>query len=164
MTPEISYILILFIVALILFATEILEVDVIALLVLLALTVPTAFGWMTILKPTEALGDFGDETVILLICDFMLTAGLVRTGVTAEIGRRLYIIGSKKPKLLVPILLCFAAACSAWLPNTVTTAVFLPIALGICQRMNISPSKILVPLAFAVILGGTCTLIGTSTN
>jgi di/tricarboxylate transporter len=165
-TPEISYILILFVIALILFATEVLEVDVIAVLMLLALTVPipTLSGKLQILKPSDALANFGDETVILLICDFMLTAGLVRTGVTAEIGRRLYTIGAKKPKLLVPILLCFAAAVSAWLPNTVTTAVFLPIALGICQKMNISPSKVLMPLAFAVILGGTCTLIGTSTN
>jgi di/tricarboxylate transporter len=166
MTPEIAYILILFMIALILFATEVLEVDVIALLMLLALTVPipTMNGMMQMLKPGEALANFGDDTVILLICDFMLTAGLVRTGVTAEIGRRLYAIGAKQPKRIVPILLCFAAAVSAWLPNTVTTAVFLPIALGVCQRMNISPSKVLMPLAFAVILGGTCTLIGTSTN
>lgn len=166
MTPEIAYILILFTLALFLFATEILDVDVIALLVLLALIVPVPLpgGSMTMLKPNEALGDFGDETVILLICDFMLTAGLVRTGVTAEIGRRIYAIGAKRPALLVPILLCFATFVSAWLPNTVTTAVFLPIALGLAQRMGFSPSKILMPLAFAVILGGTCTLIGTSTN
>src|SRR5205085_7019879 len=78
--------------------------------------------------------------------------------------RQIYAVGSKRPEMLVPILMVIAAFVSAWLPNTVTTAVFLPIALGLTQRMNISPSRVLMPLAFAVILGGTCTLIGTSTN
>jgi di/tricarboxylate transporter len=164
MTVEIAYILVLFVVALVLFATEVLEVDVVGLLVLLALTVPTALGMMPILKPAEALAAFGDETVLLLICDFMLTAALVRTGVTENIGRRIYAIGARRPALLLPLLMCIAAAVSAFLPNTVTTAVFLPIALGLGQRMGVSPSKILMPLVFAIILGGTCTLIGTSTN
>jgi di/tricarboxylate transporter len=163
MTPEIAYVLGLFTVALILFATEVLAVDVVALLVLLALTVPKAFG-LEILTPTEALGSFGDETVLLLIGDFMLTIGLVRTGVTAEIGQRLFNLGSKRPWTVVPLLLGVAAAVSFWISNTVTTAVFLPIAVGIAQRMGLSPSRILMPLAYAVILGGTVTLIGTSTN
>ena len=72
MTPEIAYVLILFAVALMCFATEILAVDVVGLLVLLALVVPKVFG-LQILTPSEALGAFGDETVMLLIADFMLT-------------------------------------------------------------------------------------------
>jgi di/tricarboxylate transporter len=117
MTPEIAYVLSLFTVALILFATEVLAVDIVALLVLLALTVPKAFG-MEILTPTEALGSFGDETVLLLIGDFMLTIGLVRTGVTAEIGQRLFTLGAKRPWTVVPLLLGVAAAVSFWISNT----------------------------------------------
>jgi di/tricarboxylate transporter len=163
MTAEIAFVLGLFVIALTLFSLEVLPVDVIALLVLIALTVPTIFG-MQILTVREAFGAFGDETVLLLICDFILTIGLVRTGVTAEIGRRIYAMSANRPGMLLPILMSIAAFVSAWLPNTVTTAVFLPIALGLTQKMGISPSKVLMPLAFAVILGGTCTLIGTSTN
>jgi di/tricarboxylate transporter len=167
MTPEITYVLVLFVIALVMFATEVLAVDVIALLVLLALTVPTGLPeplTMKILAPKQALGAFGDETVLLLIGDFMLTIGLVRTGVTAKIGERIYALGSKRPWTVVPLLLIVAASVSFWISNTVTTAVFLPIAVGISQRMGISPSRVLMPLAFAVILGGTVTLIGTSTN
>lgn len=164
MTVEIAYILLLFVLSLVLFASEVLEVDVIALMVLLALTVPTALGVLPVLTPKEAIAAFGDETVVLLICDFMLTAALVRTGVTERIGRRIYEVGARRPSMLLPLLMAIAAAVSAFLPNTVTTAVFLPIALGLGQRMNLSPSKILMPLVFAIILGGTCTLIGTSTN
>lgn len=163
MTAAIAYILGLFIVALALFAFEILAVDIVALLVLLALTVPTAFG-LEILKPTQALGSFGDETVLLLICDFMLTIGLVRTGVTNQIGHKIYALGAKRPWVVVPLLLVVASCVSFWMSNTVTTAVFLPIAIGLAQRLEISPSRVLMPLAFSVILGGTVTLIGTSTN
>jgi di/tricarboxylate transporter len=153
----------LFVVALVLFSTEVLPVDVIALLVLITLLLPSALG-MEVLTVREAFGAFGDETVLLLICDFMLTAGLVRTGVTAEMGRRIYALSANRPGMIVPLLMGIAALVSAWLPNTVTTAIFLPIAIGLTQKAGISPSKVLMPLAFAVILGGTCTLIGTSTN
>ncbi len=163
MTPQIAFVLGLFLVALALFAFEIFAVDIVALFVLLALTIPKYFG-MQILTPTEAFSAFGDETVLLLIGDFMLTIGLVRTGVTAEIGRRLFTMGSKRPWTVVPMLLIVAACVSFWMSNTVTTAVFLPIAIGLTQRMGISPSKVLMPLAFSIILGGTVTLIGTSTN
>lgn len=166
-TPEIAYVMGLFVVALALFSFEILAVDVVALLVLLALTIPSSLPpplHMEILGVKQALGDFGDETVLLLIGDFMLTIGLVRTGVTADIGRRIYAVGSKRPWAVIPLLLCVAAFVSFWMSNTVTTAVFLPIAIGLTQRMGMSPSKVLMPLAFAIILGGTVTLIGTSTN
>jgi len=163
MTPEIAYVLILFAVALMCFATEILAVDVVGLLVLLALVVPKVFG-LQILTPSEALGAFGDETVMLLIADFMLTTGLIRTGITAEIGNWIFGFGARRPWIVVPLLLSVAASISFFISNTVTMAVFLPIAVGISQRMSISPSRVLMPLAFAIILGGTVTLIGTSTN
>ncbi|MBK6427370.1 MAG: hypothetical protein IPF82_14545 [Blastocatellia bacterium] len=123
MTPEIAYVLILFFVALFCFATELLAVDVVGLLVLLALVVPSVFG-LQILTPSQALGAFGDETVMLLIADFMLTTGLIRTGITAEIGNRIYTIGSKRPWTVIPLLLGVAAAISFWISNTVTMAVF----------------------------------------
>ena len=65
----------------------------------------------------------------------------------------------------IAALIMFAAAfCAAIMKNTTTTAMFLPVVLGIAARRNLSPSKLLMPLAFGAILGGTCTLIGTSTN
>jgi di/tricarboxylate transporter len=163
MTVEIAFVLALFVIALVLFATEVLRVDVIGVMLLVALVIGSQFG-LEIMTAKEALAAFGDETVLLLIGDFMLTIGLVKTGVTAEIGRRMFRFGSNRPALLIPILLLVACGISAWISNTVCTAVFLPIAIGLAQRLHISPSKVLMPLAFAVILGGNITLIGTSTN
>lgn len=163
MTLAIGYILVLFGVALILFATEALPVDVIALLVVLALVVPAAFG-VEILSPADAVRSFGDEAAILLISLFMLTGGLVRTGVVADFGRRLYSAGAAQPDFLIQAVLWLVALMSALMSNTVTTAVFLPVMLALTRRLDISPSKVLMPLAFASILGGSSTLVGTSTN
>lgn len=163
MTPVIAYILGLFALALALFATEVLAVDVIALLVVLALVVPAAFGANT-LGPGDAVRSFGDEAVVLLVTLFILTNGLVRTGVIAEVGRRLYAAGSERPQVLVRAVLWIVALVSAAMSNTVTTAVFLPVVVGLTRRIGMSPSKALMPLAFASILGGSSTLVGTSTN
>src|SRR5918999_647941 len=65
---------------------------------------------------------------------------------------------------LTALIMFTAAACASVMKNTTTTAMFVPVVLGIAQRARVQPSKLLMPLAFGAILGGTCTLIGTSTN
>src|SRR5918993_2515377 len=66
--------------------------------------------------------------------------------------------------LLAALVMFTAAACASVMKNTTTTAMFVPVVLGIAARAQVQPSKLLMPLAFGAILGGTCTLIGTSTN
>jgi len=157
-TLGIGYVLVLFLVALALFAWDYLSVDVVALLVLLSLTVPG------ILTPSEALAGFGNDALIVLISLFVLTAGVVKTGVVERLGLRLAAFGGKNATRLTHLLLIAVTLISAFFSNTVTTAVFLPIAIGAARRANLPISKVLMPLAFASILSSPVTLISSSTN
>ncbi len=158
MTLAIVYVLVLFVAAIALFAWDHLSVDIVALLILLGLTVPG------VLTPTEALAGFGNDTLIVLISLFVLTAGVVKTGVVERLGLRLASFGGKSPTLLTRLLLIAVTLISAFFSNTVTTAVFLPIAIGAARRADVPISRVLMPLAFASILSSPVTLISSSTN
>ncbi|HLN79707.1 MAG TPA: SLC13 family permease, partial [Thermoanaerobaculia bacterium] len=158
MTIAIAYVLGLLVVALVLFASDKVSVDIVGLIILLCLAIPR------VLTPGEALSGFGNETILILISLFVLTAGIVRTGVVERIGLWLASVGSGKPVMLTRVILGSAAAVSSFLSNTVTTAVFLPIMIGVARRTSVALSRVLMPLAFASILAGSVTLIGTSTN
>ncbi|GGK97858.1 SLC13 family permease [Deinococcus radiotolerans] len=153
----VTLILILFVVALVLFATEWLPVDVTALGLLSALLL---FG---LLKPKEAFAGFGSDTVLTLASLFILTRVLLRAGVIEWIGAALA-RRSRSATGTLRALLGTVAGVSAFTSNTATTAVFLPVVAGMARRAGIPASRALMPLAFASILGGTITLIGTSTN
>lgn len=158
MTLAIGYILALLGVALALFAWDVLPVDVVALILLLFLMVPR------VLTPGEALAGFGDDTVIVLISLFVLTAGVVKTGVVERLGLRLASLGGRNPARLTKFVLIAVTVVSAFFSNTVTTAVFLPIVIGTARRADIPLSKVLMPLAFASILSSPVTIISSSTN
>lgn len=158
MTLTIAYVLGLLVVALVLFVWDKYSVDVVGLIVLLGLAIPR------VLTPGEALSGFGNETILLLISLFVVTAGIVRTGVVERVGLWLASVGPARPAALTRVILGSAAAVSSVLSNTVTTAVFLPIMIGVARRTSLALSRVLMPLAFASILAGSVTLIGTSTN
>jgi di/tricarboxylate transporter len=158
MTLSIAYLLFLIAVALVLFATEVLPIGVVGLLLLLALTVPG------ILEPGQALAGFGSETIFVLIGLFVLTAGVTRTGVVERLGLKLAALGSDRPRTLTRLLVTSATALSAFVSNTVTTAMLLPLTVGTAKRAKISPALVLMPLAYASILAGSITVIATSTN
>src|SRR6185503_1553722 len=158
-----AYVLILTVVALVLFASDFLRVDVVALILLLALTIPQR--WIPeLLSPQEALTGFGSETIVVLISLFILTEGVIRTGVVERLGLRMASFGGARPAAFARLILVSAAAVSAFVSNTLTTAVFMPLVIGGSRRAKMPASKILMPLAFASILTGTMTVIGTSTN
>ena len=158
MTLPIAYVLMLLVVALVLFASDKLSVDVVGLIVLLALAIPG------VLSPKEALASFGADTILILISLFVLTAGVVRTGVVERVGLWLTSIIGRRTAVLTRVILGAAAAVSSVLSNTVTTGVFLPIMIGVARRASVALSRVLMPLAFASILAGSVTVIGTSTN
>jgi di/tricarboxylate transporter len=89
---------------------------------------------------------------------------LVKTGVVDLVGRRLHRIAGGNEFRLAALVMFAAAGCASVMKNTTTTAMFVPVVLGMAERARVQPSKLLMPLAFGAILGGTCTLIGTSTN
>ncbi|MCS6874527.1 MAG: SLC13 family permease [Pyrinomonadaceae bacterium] len=158
MFDPISTTLALLVLALILFATEKLPVDIIGILLVMALILTG------ILTTQEALAGFGDSIIITIAGLFVLTGGLVKTGIVDIIGKRLYEVAGKSQLLLTGLIMVAAAISASILKNTTTTAMYLPVVLGIAEKTKMSPSKLLMPLAFGAILGGSCTLIGTSTN
>jgi di/tricarboxylate transporter len=158
MTPQIAIVLSLLFIALVLFSTERIPIEIVSILLVMALVVSR------ILTASQAFAGFGNDIVITIAGLFILTGGLARTGIIDLVGRRLHRTAGDSEFRIVALIMFAAALCAAVMKNTTTTAMFLPVVLGIAARRNLSPSKLLMPLAFGAILGGTCTLIGTSTN
>jgi di/tricarboxylate transporter len=150
--------LLLLVLAIILFATEKLPVDVIGIILVIALVLSQ------VLTVQEAVAGFGNDVVITIGGLFLLVGGLIRTGIVDLIGRRLHRIAGDNVFVLTALIMTTAAISASVLKNTTTTAMFLPVIIGLAAKAKIAPSKLLMPLAFGAILGGSCTLIGTSTN
>lgn len=158
MTLSIAFVLVLLLIAIALFATERISVDIITFLLLIALV---GGG---VLAPGEAFAGFSNEIIIILGAIFVISGALQETGVLDLLGARLLKLAGASPNRLLLLLMSSTSAVSAFMNNTTVTAMFLPPTVGVARRAKISPSRLLMPLAFASILGGTCTLIGTSTN
>jgi len=114
-------------------------------------------------EPTKLLSGLGNEAVVTVLVLYVVVCGLSRTGamnlVTKPLLGRPRSVAGAQARLMFP-----AAGLSAFLNNTPVVAMFLPVVSDLCKRTGISPSKLFMPLSFATILGGVCTLIGTSTN
>ena len=158
MTQEIFLTLAILLAAIILFITEKIRVDLVALLVLVALVIT---GLIT---PAEGLSGFSNPAVVTVWAVFILSAGLSATGVAHIIGRQvLRISGSGEVRLVVVIMLT-AAVLSGFMNNVGVAALLLPVTLMIARQTNIPPSRLLMPLATGCLLGGMTTLIGTPPN
>ncbi len=144
--------------ALILFVTEIVTVDVVGLLVLVTLI---AGG---VLEPSEGLSGFASEALVTIVCMFILSAGMIRAGALEVLTSAMEKVGKGSQTRMIIALLVTVAVSSAFVNNTPVAVIFLPVVLSISARLNLAPSKLLIPMSYASILGGTCTLIGTSTN
>ncbi len=145
-------------VVIILFATEKLRIDFIALLGVAALI------GLGVLTPEQAFAGFGNITIVVLASVFIIGAALQETGVLDLVGTHLVRWLPRGEFWLVLALMVVTAALSAFMNNTSVTAMLIPLVVGVARRTDVSPSRLLMPMAFASILGGTCTLIGTSTN
>ncbi|MBW0168095.1 MAG: SLC13 family permease [Vulcanococcus sp.] len=152
----------------------------ITLLILLGAIVMFVGGWLApeltgllaasllivtgVLKPSEAMEGFGSPSLITLMGLFALSSGLFRSG---GLDRLRALIGSdavRSPKRMIAVMVAAVGPVSAFVPNTPIVASLLPVIEGWCQRRRISPSKVLLPLSFATVLGGTLTLLGSSVN
>lgn len=141
-----------------LLVTERLRPDVVALL---ALAILLLTG---ILEPARALSGFSSPATVTVACMFVLSAGLQATGVVEFLAARVLRYGPSSERGLLAMIAVVVGPISAFINNTAAVAIFMPVALRACQGRRISPSRILMPLAFLAILGGMCTLVGTSTN
>lgn len=157
MTWEMIYVLAVLGTTMLLFASDRFRLDLIALLALLALLVP---GILTV---PEGLAGFADPTVLMIAGLFVVGAAIFETGLADGIGRRLERAGGSYARLLI-VTMVTAAGLSAFLSSTGTVAVMLPIIVTLARRARISPSLLLIPLAYATLLGGLLTLIATPPN
>ena len=144
--------------AMVLFASEIVSVDIAALLVLLSLILTG------VLTPAEAVQGFANPAFLTVGAMFVLSAGLLRTGALTGLAERIMHLSGGSERRLTLLMMVTVAVCSAFVNNTPVVVIFLPMVLSIANRSSILPSKVLIPLSYGAILGGTCTLIGTSTN
>jgi di/tricarboxylate transporter len=158
MTLPIFLVLALLITVVICFALEKISVDIITLLLLCALVV------LRLLPIREAFAGFSSDIVIVLAALFVLSGALIKTGVMENFGSAISnIAGTSRTRVLL-VLMPATACIAAFLHNTTTTAVFLPAVLGLCKKSRLNPSQILIPFAFASMMGGTCTLLASSTT
>ena len=149
---------VIIVIALVLFITELFPIDVTALVVLGLLLI---FGLVT---PNESLSGFSNPAVITIGCLFIMSYALQKSHVLEYVIININKIIDKSQTLgMVVYLFCIGIA-SAVVNNTAIVAIFMPITIRLADKYNISPSKVLIPLSYAAILGGTLTLVGTSTN
>ncbi|MDX1395892.1 MAG: SLC13 family permease [Gemmatimonadota bacterium] len=158
MTLEIGLVLGILVGAVLLFVTERVRVDVVALMVLLALT------FTGILTPEDAISGFANPAVVTIWGVFILGGGLARTGVAGMIGRQILRVAGSSETRLVMTIMFVSASLSAFMSNVGVTALLLPVVMDVARRTHHRPSKLLIPLAYSTLLGGLITLIGTPPN
>ena len=158
MTFEIAFVLGLIFLAFILFVTEKFSLDVTALLIL---TILLLGGFLSI---EEAMSGFSNPAVITISLLFILSYALQKTRILEYLIVRINQLVSRSRSLGLSVYLLTIALASALMNNTAIVAIFMPVTIRLAHRYHMSPSKLLIPLSYAAIMGGTLTLIGTSTN
>ncbi|HWQ93322.1 MAG TPA: SLC13 family permease, partial [Clostridia bacterium] len=158
MTFQIGLLLLLIGVAMVFFWWERLPAEVVALGLLLALV-------FTGLLPVDlAFEGASNDAVVMIFGLLVLTAALQRTGVIELAGRTVLRHAGEDPNRLLLIIMIASAVMGAFMSNTASTAFFVPVVMGVARKAGISPSRLLMPLAFSSILTSSVTLVSTSTN
>ncbi|MFQ5635608.1 MAG: SLC13 family permease, partial [Gammaproteobacteria bacterium] len=158
MTPDIALVLLILGVALVLFVTEAVRMDLVALLVLATLAVTR------LVSPNQALSGFGNAAVITVWAMFILSEGMTRTGIARLLGRQVMSVAGTRESTLVVVVMLTSGGLSFFMSNIGVAALMLPVVMDICRRAEVSPSRILMPMAFGTLLGGLTTLFGTPPN
>ena len=158
MTFEIAFVLSILAISLILFVTEIIRMDLVALLVLGTLTIS---GLIT---APQAFAGFSNSAVITVWAMFILSEGLTRTGIANVIGHQVIQLAGRREIPMIIVIMITAAVLSAFMNNIGVAALMLPVVIDVARRTRIPVSRLLMPLAYATLLGGLTTLIGTPPN
>ncbi len=158
MTVELVIVLGLTVFALVLFVTDALPVELVALLTLSVLLLSG------ILTPEEGLHGFSNEATVAIGAMFVLSEGLRQTGVLEKLAARLKILFEANFSFGLLVMMLGAAFVSAFINNVAVVAVMLPVVLSLAREIGVSASRLLIPLSFAAMFGGSMTLIGTSST
>lgn len=156
MTTEVVLVLAIALAAMLLFITEALRADAIAVLVLVSLAL------LGLVSPAEALSGFGNQATITVAAMFILAAGLQNSGALS--GLSILLGRAKSPLQFLLVLFGLLAVIAPFVNNTAVVAVFIPIVIAASLKVGMAPSRALIPLSYVSQMVGVCTLIGTSTN
>ncbi len=140
------------------FAFEWLAIDVVALTSLALLLL------FDLVTPEQAISGFGNPAVVTVMMMFALSYGLTHSGLLARLGHRIASLSGRSHWRASSLLVLITGGLSAFLNNTAAVAIFMPVGIQLAKHFGISASRILLPISYLAIIGGTCTLIGTSTN
>ncbi len=160
-TAEILVVFAIILLALVLFATEWFPIDVTAILVMVLLIV---FEPWTQISPREGISGFANPATITVLAMLILSTGINRTGIVQLIGRRMAAFAGTDRRKQLAATVGVSGPVSGFINNTPVVAILVPVINDLAHNGKTSPSKLLIPLSFASMLGGTLTLIGTSTN
>ncbi|WP_407273735.1 SLC13 family permease [Dickeya ananatis] len=158
LSSSLVWVVILLSIAIVLFATGKLRMDVIALLVIVAFVLS---GTLTL---QEALIGFSDPNVFLIAALFVIGEGLVRTGVAYQVGDWLMRVAGQSETRMLILLMCTVALLGAFMSSTGVVAIFIPVVLNVAARMKTTPARLMMPLAFAGLISGMMTLVATPPN
>lgn len=158
MTPEIALTLSIIVGALIIFGTERLRVDVVALLVLLVV------GLTGLVGSKEVFSGFSNSAVITVWAVYIVSGGLFKTGVADLLGKFIYRLSGGNEIRLITVIMLTCGLMSAFMNNVGATAMLMPAVISVSKQTKIPASKLLIPLSFSSLMGGSLTLIGTPAN
>lgn len=158
MTVEILIVLVILGVSLILFVSEVIRMDLVALLVLCTLAITG------LVDAEGAFAGFSNSAVITVWAMFILSEGLTRTGIADIIGRQVMRVAGRREISMILVIMITGAVLSAFMNNIGVAALMLPVVVGVARRTRIPASRLLMPLAYSTLLGGLMTLIGTPPN
>jgi len=158
MTLEIGLVLGILVGSLVLLVSERLRMDVVALLVLGSLAI------FQLVAPEDAVSGFSNPAVIAVWATFILSEGLTRTGISDLIGRVILRLAGRSEIRMVLVIMLAAGTLSAFMSNIGVAALMLPMVVDVARRTRLAASRLLMPLAYATLLGGMTTLIGTPPN
>lgn len=158
MTYEIALVLGILLVSLVLFVSEVIRMDLVAMLVLCTLAVTG------LVAPSDTFTGFSNSAVITVWAMFILSDGLTRTGIADVIGRQVIWVAGRNELAMIVVIMVTAAVLSAFMNNIGVAALMLPVVVDVAKRTRIPVSRLLMPLAYATLLGGLTTLIGTPPN
>ena len=158
MTPEILLVHGILLVVIVVLVTEVMPLEVLAMLVLGTLAIT---GLVT---PTEALAGFSNPAVVTIWAVFILSGGLTRTGIANIIGRNMLKLAGTGDARMIMLIMVIAGGLSAFMNNVAVAALMLPVVMDIARKTGKSPSILLMPLAYGSLLGGLTTMIGTPPN
>ena len=158
MTIEIALVLTILLFMFLLFVTETFPLDITAMIILAVLLI------CGFLEPIEAIKGFSNPAVITIALLFVLSHALQKSGVLEFLVVKLNELTETSKLLGLFVFLFSVAVASAFINNTAIVAIFIPVTIRLARQYHLSPSKLLMPLSYVAILGGTLTLVGTSTN